>query len=450
MKEIKDLAWAQEAIIERFDQSIINAMTPGSLIFGGTVRDIAAGMPLVGDLDIVVPKDEANAMMKALNESPKWSKINKNKGAYNPKGLKKKRPGSMHMPSVSPVRAPATRRWLRLEEDEQVTERPDPLVVGEAVYPRNAENTEAMPETPPAEDTPVNVTIETVEVVPNMGMATNVNINVATNPADDEPDQPADMPTPEEAPNIMETTVEPGGLTEEEDAIVNNDDMPEGTGIAVSNEPASSWAREIFEDAHQRRFTFDPGNTNMPPWITANKKKSNPYKNSNLNISDVTTFESVNGARAQIILTTGGTSPLHADQRINESISIAKKVDIICCGLVMNRDGKVFEVVKGAYNDCKDRVLNFNKSTMKAIEIANIENLARRVVKLENRGWKSNINVKDIANKQKKILKMIKQRKAKEKAEKAKLAHQKEMSRKKKQEKRLAAIMTKRHRLGVW
>ena len=62
-------------------------------------------------------------------------------------------------------------------------------------------------------------------------------------------------------------------------------------------------------------------------------------------------------------------------------ISIAEEVDFICCGLVMNKEGEISEILNGAYDDCKNKVLRLNdKATI-------MGNLKKRIDHLTKRGW---------------------------------------------------------------
>lgn len=67
-----------------------------------------------------------------------------------------------------------------------------------------------------------------------------------------------------------------------------------------------------------------------------------------------------------------------------------RMVDFRCCGVVMNSNGKVFEVVAGAYQDCKDRVLQFNPMCA----VADENSLNDRIKMLTDRGWKSLVDIK--------------------------------------------------------
>jgi hypothetical protein len=67
-------------------------------------------------------------------------------------------------------------------------------------------------------------------------------------------------------------------------------------------------------------------------------------------------------------------------------------VDIICCGMIMLYDGRVFEAVPGAYQDCIDGVLRINKSS----DTIYLDAIGTRVEKLVGRGWKNTIDVNKV------------------------------------------------------
>lgn len=75
--------------------------------------------------------------------------------------------------------------------------------------------------------------------------------------------------------------------------------------------------------------------------------------------------------------------------------AIAREVDMVCCGLTMDNKGRVFEVVEGAEEDCERKVLRVSESAVMDSE----KNLMARVDRLEERGWKSLIDLKSIRKK---------------------------------------------------
>lgn len=73
--------WIIEAIDEQFDNALCNLDPEVCFIYGGAVRDIIAGMPVMGDLDIIV---EGTAFLPTVNMfrySERWNFKNMTSGA---------------------------------------------------------------------------------------------------------------------------------------------------------------------------------------------------------------------------------------------------------------------------------------------------------------------------------------------------------------------------------
>ena len=109
------------------------------------------------------------------------------------------------------------------------------------------------------------------------------------------------------------------------------------------------------------------------------------------NIRDVRTFVNSSGHKLQIIIS---KSDLFTSKEA-PPINIVKTVDFICCGLIMDIDGNVYEVIEGARNDCIKRILRINKNA--DIKLCNLN---KRIKKFTARGWKSEINLTKIKRKQ--------------------------------------------------
>jgi hypothetical protein len=87
------------------------------------------------------------------------------------------------------------------------------------------------------------------------------------------------------------------------------------------------------------------------------------------------------------------------------AIHLVKNVDMVCCGMAMDKEGRVFEIVKGAAEDCKNRVLRLNKDTSNI----HIQRIIERIGRLVERGWKNEVDIKQA----KSILKEIEKNKKK-------------------------------------
>jgi len=125
-------------------------------------------------------------------------------------------------------------------------------------------------------------------------------------------------------------------------------------------------------------------------------------------ISSLTTFTTIGGAKVQIMVS---KSPHKG--KFDNALYVPRNVDIRCCGVAMDIDGNVYEVVKGAYQDCKDKVLRVNKLT----SALDVPRMIDRIAKLEKRGWKNEINVKEV---EKKVNTLVAKEKRAEKARRKK------------------------------
>ncbi|RLF86847.1 hypothetical protein DRN34_02875 [Thermococci archaeon] len=105
-------------------------------------------------------------------------------------------------------------------------------------------------------------------------------------------------------------------------------------------------------------------------------------------ISSIVEYEGINGARAQLICSNDVKSSAK-----ESALYIPRNVDIICCGVVIDKNGIVYEVVEGAYDDCKAGVLRLNKS----MENPHTESLKERAAKLEKRGWVNKLDMRKAA-----------------------------------------------------
>jgi len=112
-------------------------------------------------------------------------------------------------------------------------------------------------------------------------------------------------------------------------------------------------------------------------------------------ISQINSYRGVDDAVVQIMKTKKpktiqGVNPNSFD----DLVQVARMVDIVCCGVVMDKDGHVFEVVENAHDDCLNRVLNINPVVVD--ETLKVDNLEERVNRLVERGWTSNIPLDEL------------------------------------------------------
>ena len=226
LKSINNTDWVAEALAERFDQSIFDIMPDDSLIYGGSIRDILAGLPMKGDLDIALPSTKLANVKQILSDHPKW-----------------------------------------------------------------------------------------VEVV-------------------EDNTKPVEIEAPEETPDPAEPAVY--------DEVVEITSSPSGITFAE---------------------------------VTKNKVYKKETK-----IEDIANFVGPNGVEMQLISAGHSDGPL---KNVSYSVvELIRKVDVVCCGVVMDKRGRVFEALDGAFEDCLNKVLRFNKLIIKT---ASMDCLMRRIEKLEKR-----------------------------------------------------------------
>lgn len=365
-----DVPWVMEIITEKFDQSALNNMTEFSLIYGGAIRDALAGLPLIGDLDIVVPYEQSTTLLGTFNNSPKWIKVDVSKAKAA---------------VTKAVKMPMTGRINRtLGQD------PEASVTNDGAHRRAVPESSWEHSTVVNEDAVVPVRFTSPEATSNAG---EISVQRVGYP---------DLSSLPDAENIESEASEPP-----------RDVADETPGY----HPASGELRQCVSEVGRG---YD-------------KHSFNPYKDT-MPISKTIMYEASNGAKTQIVI----VRPKHAFTSlsgIDAVFDMIRRVDITCCGLAMDRSGKVFEIIEGAYEDCKNKTLRFNKAI---IESVNIDRFRERVTKLEKRGWSSKIDIGRIEGKHKKIVEMKKRRERQEK--------RKEEARKAKQEK---ASTTKKSKKGM-
>ena len=130
------------------------------------------------------------------------------------------------------------------------------------------------------------------------------------------------------------------------------------------------------EDLHYAVNSF----VRSPRWILINGKTSyKDYEGISFDYTAIHSFKTVNDKVVQLIPST--------------TVDTAVITDIICCGVVSDVTGNVYEAVNGAYRDCQEMVLNINEM---AYKVMSVENLSNRIDKLVKRGWKNNISMETV------------------------------------------------------
>lgn len=114
-------------------------------------------------------------------------------------------------------------------------------------------------------------------------------------------------------------------------------------------------------------------------------------------IANIITFYATGGHKVQLMQSKKNIMNELTGQfdLLESAIYPVRCADIRCCGLIMTKDGRVYEVVEGAYQDCLDKVLRIH--TINAS--LNVNRLKERIKKLEERGWTSEIDLKTVGKK---------------------------------------------------
>jgi hypothetical protein len=66
-----DIPWALPCLEERFDDAL-TMIGKGCLIYGGAIRDVIADLPIGGDLDVAVPHNQFNRVLRRFDTSSRW------------------------------------------------------------------------------------------------------------------------------------------------------------------------------------------------------------------------------------------------------------------------------------------------------------------------------------------------------------------------------------------
>lgn len=143
------------------------------------------------------------------------------------------------------------------------------------------------------------------------------------------------------------------------------------------------------------------------------RRSSPPSKYSkHMAVDDTTSFLTFDNAKVQLIRARPSKMT-----GFKAALQVAREVDLVCCGFIMDKYGRVFEVIEGAYDDCINKVLRFNKTARIMVP----DDLKVRVAKLKERGWASKISISRL-------------RKMEEKAAAARRSEEERMLRTKKKE----------------
>ena len=81
MNNVIEVPWALEIISEKFD-TVLELMGPGTIIYGGALRDALAGIEITGDLDIVAAGQPHDTLRSAFSKSARWKRMGKTTNNY--------------------------------------------------------------------------------------------------------------------------------------------------------------------------------------------------------------------------------------------------------------------------------------------------------------------------------------------------------------------------------
>lgn len=139
-------------------------------------------------------------------------------------------------------------------------------------------------------------------------------------------------------------------------------------------------------------------------WASKNRKGFSPYEKET-RISEIVELVNADGATIQIV----SASRIGKDDFLSLA-SFVEGVDFVCCGVFLTYDGRLFEAVPNAIQDCKEKVLNINKAStwLKS------NTIRPRATKLMERGWRCNFDIE-------KVIKEIRREETKHKKPSAKL-----------------------------
>jgi hypothetical protein len=119
-----------------------------------------------------------------------------------------------------------------------------------------------------------------------------------------------------------------------------------------------------------------------PKWIGKGKSdiRSSSYRGSNMekHVSQIMNFSSFGAAKVQII-----TSKSVTDDRMEDALTVVRGVDFAFCALAVDFQGRIFEVLRGAYDDCLKRVIRIVRDKN---ELSN-KHLKLRLDKYAKRGF---------------------------------------------------------------
>lgn len=144
---------------------------------------------------------------------------------------------------------------------------------------------------------------------------------------------------------------------------------------------------------HKRPYRSTPSPSSAPmvvhaspssPFSSSDKKESIYSKVKHMPLSNVVAFQTVNGARVQIMESKAMTGDM-----LEDALKVVRRVDFVFCGIAIDRYGRVLEVMPHAYNDCLQRVIRIRDYQPEF----DTGQLKQRFYKYIKRGWNLGISI---------------------------------------------------------
>jgi len=148
--------------------------------------------------------------------------------------------------------------------------------------------------------------------------------------------------------------------------------------MALAQNITSSTMWVQTDGDHVPERDFNPHKRWHPGPMLKSKKYRSYKEETALPLNRIAQFETVNGATVQVVQAKARTGDL-----LEDALSIVRSVDLKCCGVAVDKFGRMFEAVEGGYDDCLNRILRINKYD----PLRNAENTKARIHKYLNRGW---------------------------------------------------------------
>jgi len=154
--------------------------------------------------------------------------------------------------------------------------------------------------------------------------------------------------------------------------------------IAVSNQEHMTLCKNFASSTKwiQTEGSAIPERNNSRPrltWTSPPISHSNPYSRAkNMPISKIVSFQTTNNAVVQILESKFMTGDL-----LEDALEIVRRVDFACCGMAVDRYGRMLETIPGAYSDCRQRVLRIRNYQPRLDPVR----VKQRMFKYIKRGW---------------------------------------------------------------